>query len=301
MSKKIRSGFTIIEISIAIAFLAIILITVAILTINILSIYRKGLSIKAVNANGRTLIDEFSRAISSSPAKSSEIACNKIISESARESCINDKAYRITYQQNTRSITINGKTKQIPTFGAFCTGRYSYIWNTGYTFNQFDPDINKSGISKASFSYKIKSKSGTQTLNNFRLLRVDDSDREVCLSHINGYTVSNSNHFSLTSRPLNNEPLELLSSAEEDLAFYDFKIFPPNQHELTRHSFYSGTFILATIRGGIDITSNGDFCKNPQDNSLQTDFAYCAINKFNFAMRATGELNEEEKEQQLRQ
>jgi hypothetical protein len=87
-----------------------------------------------------------------------------------------------------------------------------------------------------------------------------------------------------------------------DLALYDFTIFPATQHYKTLQIYYSGMFILATYRGGVNIKSNGEFCEGSDEadgmadvdsdgNSEFTmnDFDYCAINKFNFAARATGE------------
>ena len=65
----------------------------------------------------------------------------------------------------------------------------------------------------------------------------------------------------------------------------------------------SGTFILATLRGDIDIMRSGDYCslgtqfedKNGNMvgdtsslNNLGSEFNYCAINKFNFAARTAG-------------
>ena len=82
---------------------------------------------------------------------------------------------------------------------------------------------------------------------------------------------------------------ELLDKTDDRLVLYDFVIFPPTQHAVTLHSFYSGTFILGTERGSIDSTGIGEFCKAPPSDGLSTDFTYCAINKFNFAARSTGQ------------
>jgi len=94
-------------------------------------------------------------------------------------------------------------------------------------------------------------------------------------------------------------PLELLSisgevadyvdtqdAAESDLALYDFRVFPPTVNRVTGHVFYSATFVLGTLRG-IDITAAGNYCVNISE-TLNTDFAYCSINKFNFAMTTMG-------------
>ena len=66
-------------------------------------------------------------------------------------------------------------------------------------------------------------------------------------------------------------------------------------NETTKQIFFSGTFILATIRGGVNIQSNGDFCTGDKevdgDEFNLNNFDYCAVNKFNFSARATGEAS----------
>ena len=82
-----------------------------------------------------------------------------------------------------------------------------------------------------------------------------------------------------------------------NLALYDFKVFPPVRNESTKHIFYSATFILATLRGGVDIMASENYCTDRSlAGTLVTDFNYCAINKFNFSMRATGETKKGENE-----
>ena len=74
MKKKIlnysdvKSGFTMVELSLTMAFVAVLLITIAVITSNIMTIYQKGLTIKAVNSVGRGLTDEFITGITSAPA-----------------------------------------------------------------------------------------------------------------------------------------------------------------------------------------------------------------------------------------
>ena len=60
----------------------------------------------------------------------------------------------------------------------------------------------------------------------------------------------------------------------------------------------SGTFILGTERGNINIERSGDYCDvNHLDQDQETttalldlgsEFTYCSINKFNFAARTAG-------------
>ena len=62
-----KSGFTMVEVMIAMAFVAVLLITIAIVTTNIVAIYQKGLTLKAVNSVGRGLVDELTASINTAP------------------------------------------------------------------------------------------------------------------------------------------------------------------------------------------------------------------------------------------
>lgn len=306
-----KRGFTLVELAIAMTFLAVLLITIAILTMNIINIYQKGLSIKAITATGRELIDDFSRAIAASPSKNPASLCDRITGEAAKENCFRDSALNFTFQQETsRGIVINGDNESagesLPVRGAFCTGRYSYIWNTGYTFKNrlYSGNDNLYGILR----YKIGDDDtihiwpgDSEHRTAYHLLKIEDQDRTICAAHVNNsaYTIDEGQEYDLTATPFPSEPEELLDASEDNLALYDFRMFPPSQHATTLHTFYSGTFILATISGGVNIIGAGDYCTEAPAG-LSTDFAYCAINKFNFAMRAIGELNNDEKEEKQR-
>ncbi len=307
MDKKnqCKKGFTIVEVSLALIFVAIILITIAWLTIHITSVYEKGLAMKAVNSTGKEIIDDFSRAISTSPARTVESLCgskyNPETRPTAYNNCVSDNARKFSYIQHYGNVVIKGQVKQVPTNGAFCTGRYSYVWNTAYVLN----DTSKTGgiYNKEEYQplqdYKA-TVNFSDNKNNFRLLKVSDYNRELCTQHLLDdfyyYDFDNSiaktNQYILTGTP--DMSIDLLSNSQNNLALYDMTIFKPTVHKVTSAAFYSGTFILATLRGGININATGEFCSDPPDN-LDTDFAYCAINKFNFAMRAAGEKSTTER------
>lgn len=275
MKRNNKKGFTIIELSFALIFVTILLITIAYLTIHITSTYQKGLAMKAVNSTAKELIDDFSRAINTSPARTVESLCSKY-SGGAQEKCLADSGRKFIYQQRYVKANINGSQEVVPSNGVFCTGRYSYVWNSAYVLND-----NSLVNSRASLI------AGGAKKSDFRLLKVTDFTRELCESHLdNNYIYDGSSTYSMSSTP--EMVKEMLDNTENNLALYEMTIFAPTIHGLTTSGFFSGTFILATLRGDININSTGEFCAEPPDN-LDTDFAYCAINKFNFAMRANGE------------
>ncbi|MCL2869536.1 prepilin-type N-terminal cleavage/methylation domain-containing protein [Candidatus Saccharibacteria bacterium] len=113
MLKKIRTkkhGFTLIELTIAMSFIAVLLIVVVMVTINILNMYRKGTTIQDVNTTGRAIIDDMSRTLQSST-------------------------------QATSASLGNGS-------GRLCTGSYAYIWNSpsdATPLSKYSPDSTTDG------------------------------------------------------------------------------------------------------------------------------------------------------------
>ena len=302
MKNNTKKGFTFIELALALTFLSVLLLTIAWLTMHITSTYEKGLTMKAVNATSKEIIDDVSRAIATSPARSVESLCaskySGTYSAQAYSDCVKDHARKFSYQQRYGSVKINGVVTQVPINGAFCTGRYSYIWNTAYALNRNDykpatttPDTTDY---RGTFIYN-----GGST-KDFRLLKISDFTREICANNLTDTTqyIYSGYYDYKTSKSLGSgssalQTYEDLLDRDTDgtnthLALYDFVIFPPTVHKITGSGFYSGSFILASLRGGININSTGEFCSDPPDN-LDTDFAYCSINKYNFSMRAAGE------------
>lgn len=90
-----QQGFTVIELTLAMAFLAFILIFTTITTIQMMRTYNKGVTIKQINQAGRTLIEDLSRSLSAGSAADID-------------------------------------TTFIPQ-GRLCVGKTVYIWNPVYT------------------------------------------------------------------------------------------------------------------------------------------------------------------------
>jgi hypothetical protein len=242
---------------------------------------------KAVNSVGKELIDDFSRAITASPARTVESICrekyNPQNKKTAFDKCVSDKARKAMYQQHYNVVLINGEEQIVPTNGVFCSGRYSYIWNTAYSLNE---EYERKNPLDSYVGVYVEN--GDVKNQSFRLLKVTDFNRSMCMQHLRSdtYLYDSNLEYNINYTPEVVE--ELLENSENDLALYDMTIFSPTIHSVTSAGFYSGTFVLATLRGGINIFTTGEFCSEPPDN-LATDFAYCAINKFNFSVRAAGE------------
>lgn len=312
-----ESGFTIVEISLAMAFIAVILIFVAIVTSQILAMYQKGVVVKAVNSVGRGLVENLEGSINSAPAFNYSNYCaimqrgNPKPTDAAVQACSKDKAWH-AFVYNSR---VDDQKRQL--YGVFCTGSYSYVWNTPYgvdanatlkvKFYQLDAANNGKYIEFPSGNEKLK------------LARFRDPTRRVCSAATNlvnydyewfvgnrtldltHYADSNSGDESQDVGLYFNESdvdLNVLSGTDVNLWPYEFTIFPISTNNITGRSFVAGSFILATEGGGINVMESGDYCRNVDENDevytsslfdLGAGFNYCAINKFNFAARTAGE------------
>ena len=298
-----KNGFTLIELSFAIAFLSVLLITITLITNEIVTLYRKGYSIKTINAVGRDLIDDFTSTLTESPSTSFDTLCTRFTNSTSRNRCERNQGQALIYRQfyDVVNITAGGSTSgdiSAPVAGVFCTGKYSYIWNTGYTFGSAYSFAD--GESNSAHRLSLKDKDG-KALSNFHLIKVEDNSRDVCLSSMKVATgtyeypdpsvpaslpgLAGQHVFEFQEVSLENAT-ELLSDSDTALALYDFVVFSPARVASTGRLFYSASFILATISGGVNIMSSSDFCQT--DSYTSMDFSYCAINKFNFSTQASG-------------
>lgn len=296
-----KQGFTIVELMLAMTFVAILLIAIAIVTINIVTIYQRGLSLKAVNNVGRSLIEELTTSINSAPAVDTTSLCNHLASGSdaigytgtnSVKTCIAEHAHKYVYNDRFDST---GRQYS----GVFCTGNYSYIWNTEYGL------AGAGGNRTISLKYRNES-GGTQTVQSkdARLIRVLDRTYRTCSAFLEtqkseGAGSTGNWEIDITQEAKNGAENRIptptngyLNAFDLDLFLYEFTVQPISQDAITLRTYMTGNFVLATERGGIDITSTGDYCQNGSSTSdlgnLGAEFNYCAINKFNFAARTAG-------------
>lgn len=110
MKRNHSNGFTIVELTIALAFMAILLIAIITLTLTAGNMYTKGSTMKAMNQSWRDIEDIMRRDMLSSDAST------------------------ISQQINVGSGTA--------TSGRICLGSVSYAWNTADLINSQTPPVN---------------------------------------------------------------------------------------------------------------------------------------------------------------
>ena len=103
---KRTQGFTLIELMLAMTFIAILLLGIAMTIIQIGNIYNKGITVKEINQAGRSIGDDVKRTTAAAPSIN----------------LVTD------YATNSAG-------------GRFCAGNYSYIWNTAKALENNDANL----------------------------------------------------------------------------------------------------------------------------------------------------------------
>ena len=323
-----KKGFTIVELSIATAFLSVLLITITLLTQQSVSIFRKGMTLKTVNSTGRDIIDSLTDTITSSPvaAFSSDCCTTYLPNVQNKDVCVNDAGTLLIsstrygkISERVSANTYEPMSATAPLSGVFCTGSYSYFWNSGYALNiddeyhsTFASDPTHLGPSLLKVS--VTNLAGATTVYTPRLLRVFDPNRTACVASLKTTKDGSGNtliHYE-NPCPANNtdsacsksesgepyqtiyltgvpdEPIELLPETETNLVMYSLSTLSPSQSSNSNQALYNISFILGSAVGGVNVLVNSDNCAPP--SSYNSNFDYCSVNKFNFSIRSVGSL-----------
>lgn len=291
-----KSGFTLVELGLALAFIAMLLLIISVLIISVISIYRKGLAINSVSATGRAIIDDFTASITEASSASPETLCGSIYSAGTKDhtDCLSDKAMKLILQEYRVTPT---DPNSLYRGGVFCSGSYSYIWNSGNTLKTENHVLLTDGDPIQINYYKASNSTSLKTLKDFRLIKIHDPHRYACAKNLEttayklasnspdiitvDYPGSPSSHY-YPKEP----PVDLIATTDNTLALYHLTLAKPNTNPATSNAFISGSFVLATITGGVNIMGTGNYCKPPAEQD--SNFDYCAINNFNFATQAIG-------------
>lgn len=150
------SGFTIVELMIAMAFIALLLLAIAATVMQVGGIYNKGVTMQSVNQSGRAIVTDMKRTIG--------------------ESQPFDTTTKYRPQGDPRSA--EGYTG-----GRLCTGVYTYVWNIGKNIKRTNPADPFSPLDPASQANKYD---GTDSQKMVRLVKVRDNGGQYCLGDAQG-------------------------------------------------------------------------------------------------------------------
>ena len=309
MSKKAyRDGFTLIELTLAMLFIGLLSISIVLIISNTVTAFQRGMKLSRVNSTGTDLVDDMRASIQSSSARGLLSACYANIYSSGtslgpeqRQKCEQDNAKNYVAVSKVAKIRLDGVEQEVPILGAFCTGSYTYIWNSGYFEAENAVFPEKTNRDWAKIRYLQNGRTYEYPgpgEKPFRLLRIQDESRIFCLAAVDSTGESYdlpeggiSNVFDVSAvsyGTLRSDLVDLLPpDSGNDLAVYDLSVARPAVSENGDNAFYSISFILGTVSGGVNIVANGNSCVAP-NGLVSGNYSYCAINKFNFAVQVNG-------------
>lgn len=290
--KSTKQGFTLIETSLSTALIAILLLAVAMIIMNIVSIYRKGMTLKTMNSVGRTLVEDFNTTIAAS------IPTEILSSEEATGTTANAKVFSESYYRNYTAENENDTSK-----GAFCTGSYSYLWQT-YS--------DRDGSSIVLTYYTDQSGvQETEEISDFRLLKIQDPEQYVCekmtdesIDKIKLIPSDSDDETENDGYATSISVEEMLANTDIVLVVYNLTVSPVDSSvnlnqdldTLSTEVFFSGVITLGTtteienVEAGssnsLRLDTEACNTENINMDGTVSEFDYCAVNKFKFAARA---------------
>lgn len=282
--KNKQSGFTIIEISLAMAFIATLLIAVLTVSMQMMSLYNKGLTIKDVNTVARSTVRDIQDSVAQSSSAIKLVAATPGASVATTlQDASTAQLHYYNYFDATNPIKSGG--------GRLCTGSFTYIWNYQKAFAAYAPDP---GGEFESVQY-IKNPAGD--FEPIRFIKVRDEARDLC-KYVDSGPIGERNMGKRLPDSVWSTMQPVFGEGDRNLAIYAFEVSSPeslvfstsNQNDTTVPSvntnFYS-TFYTFKITVGSSLFPddiNDSKCE-AEAGSKDINVEYCAINDINFVAR----------------
>ncbi|MDB5161904.1 MAG: hypothetical protein JWM52_412 [Candidatus Saccharibacteria bacterium] len=149
---KKQRGFTLIELMLAMAFVAMLLLAIALTIVQIANIYNRGSILREINQNSRSLGDELDSAFRSSSSFSLSPTDNR-------------------YVNNQWG-------------GRLCLGQYSYIWNYGKTLSQVN--TNRNQYSTPNMNDNVYKDPNGTVRYEMSFVKVPDAGATYCVANAQG-------------------------------------------------------------------------------------------------------------------
>ena len=230
-----KSGFTIVELLLAMSFVAMLMVAIAAMVLRMSNLMVKGKTFKELNSSARSISSDFNRSFNSLYG----------IEGWDGVSSATSAAPGVSYVKNDLG-------------GAFCTGDFTYIWNSAAALNNGNGPAQYNG----------------STDNSIRLIRIKDITKKYC---------QDSSASLWTSIPRDsNQVTEILSAGETDLMLYDIRFRRVGVDTISGQSLINIQYILGT-KGESGINVANSQC-TPSDDLAN----YCAINRFDLLVRTVG-------------
>lgn len=232
MIRKLKQGFTIVELMLAMTFVSVLLLAIALTSIQAGKLYNRGVTLRNVNQSGRNISDMLRRDFLQSNAQ--KIA--------------KDGSHHLIQVKTTDGTVVNER---------ICLGYYSYIWNRA------DAMVRATG-DNAIWQLLVKYDDVGTRDAKVNLLRVVDSGGNLCRKSGSPGAYPN-----VVDRDISTELLQ--SPTDENfLGMYNSYLKKITSGDGSEALFALG-FTLGTGRTG-EISTADQSCKPPADDDSNVEF-----------------------------
>lgn len=268
-----KKGFTLVELMLAVAFLGTLLLSIAMLTIQLINIYTKGSTMRSINTTASSIIKDLRSSVGYS-----ENIPDILDAKDSRENF---------FWRNDAKASES-------TYGMFCTGTYTYVWNYRDAMLNYREDKTNGDY------FKIGIGTDESKATGYALAKVYDSKCNSFNKVVkDAKTTPGSSPIIMVGKT---ENLTVLvdgrkGSEGTDLALYDFSVLTATRSQVTGRAIYDISFVLGTMQGNINVTSSNDYCNNNTPGEYKSTLAsqyddvsmdYCSVNRFEVVVRQTG-------------
>ena len=261
MINKKQSGFTIIELTLAMAFVSVLLVAIALTVIQICGIYNRGVTLKEVNQAGRSISTDLQNSITATTPFSVDPQVGDV--------------YLNPSTEYAKSSIVSQEWG-----GSLCLGQFSYIWNNGKSISDA---INSGDYAKLN-KYSGVTYSGTVSDGDIiRFIKIYDPNADYCVKN-------SQDNIPLVTKT---KSTELLNVGQNNLVIHKFAITTADSDAVnqavvtTSQQLYDITFMIGTNdRSALNLDSNGVALSCAPPSVLTSDPTYCSVQQFHFVARA---------------
>lgn len=300
-------GFTILEVTIAIAFISTLILTVVFVGIQLTSLYNKGITMRDVNTATRHLIRSIQDDIAAAPGI---IRVSDVVPDPSGSP-------RVRVATNLREATNMGLDyyNHPESGGRLCTGVYTYVWNHRSGFVSYNKRVNSRTLPSDGVvgSVQFIRSLATREFEPVRFIKVLDTDKQLCSATRLADAGMTSREFQEGWRlPNYSDPVDVVTifgDSERNLAVYNINVTSPSglmyqsqqDSSATTSRFYSSFYTINITIGSslFDEEYMIDRSRIVKDSEVgKTHFCgkssikgdpyaeYCAVNNIEFVARS---------------
>ena len=142
--RSLKKGFTLVELSLSLAFIGILSITIVLIINNAITTYRRGLTLNQINTVGMDLVDDMRATIQNSPANSMKEKCASLTSQGYVVAGGNEPFFLSCLYQKAAGFDLTSYSDYLDFwYENYCKNNYKYSTYKRYysTFNYLKKDI----------------------------------------------------------------------------------------------------------------------------------------------------------------